>query len=508
MKRKILAMTLVVTMVIGLTSCGERRRTSRRHSEDVTGSSISAISAEEKEEAVEETANPNAVTLTRLGEIDDPQGKVEFNASAPVYVDGDKVTLCNYMGEKTDIDVTKATNYQTVINADESITGKSVYTIQMPKKEGVNNLGLYSEDGEELIACSASMIRRMDKSSRFLKITFATKKTKSQKKAILFTSNDLITPMFPGDDEVMYKGYVKFYDLKEKRMVPLTNKITSNNEADKYEACGNSIIYDNSVNGQVIIYNADGQEIASYVHSPMYLSIGKEIYCINKGMDYQGHDTHMVCDDNANVLFKKTKAMYCSTNYDNYVEVVKKEDAAVYDRNGQEVIPSGTYSSFEGIHGDAVFHMKKGKKHIYITKDGKEIYKTKELDSKLSEGVFYCDAKKGTYHVIDERGLLATTKRIPDLALYQEENGTNSYFIYNQKEYVPFPASNYTTKGVLLKTQEEETALYSLHELVDGTLLLDNCNEIFWIDNYIYASKDGKWSVYKVSIPEKYKEQN
>lgn len=59
--------------------------------------------------------------------------------------------------------------------------------------------------------------------------------------------------------------------------------------------------------------------------------------------------------------------------------------------------------------------MKKGKKHIYITKDGKEIYKTKELDSKLSEGVFYCDAKKGTYHVIDERGLLATTKRIPGL---------------------------------------------------------------------------------------------
>lgn len=78
MKRKILAMTLVVTMVIGLTSCGERRRTSRRHSEDVTGSSISAISAEEKEEAVEETANPNAVTLTRLGEIDDPQGKVNL----------------------------------------------------------------------------------------------------------------------------------------------------------------------------------------------------------------------------------------------------------------------------------------------------------------------------------------------------------------------------------------------------------------------------------------------
>ncbi|MEI3301733.1 MAG: hypothetical protein V8R67_14140 [Eubacterium sp.] len=504
MKRKILAMTLVVTMVIGLTSCGERRRTSRRHSEDVTGSSISAISAEEKEEAVEETANPNAVTLTRLGEIDDPQGKVEFNASAPVCVEGNQAFLCNYMGEKTDIDVTGG-KFRDVISADDSITGKAAFEVRMPSGE-VNNVGLYSEDGEELIPCNASIIERVHGSSRYLKVIYATKKTKNEKKAIFFTSNDMLSSIAPGDDDVMYEGYVQFYDLKEKRMVPLTSNITSNYEADKYEACGNSLIYDNTMNDQVIVYNADGQEIKSYTHSTIILSIGDGMYCINKGMDYQGNDTYIVCDENANELLKKTKGMQCSYGYGDYIQVCKKDDASVCDRNGQEIIPSGKYSSFEGLQGNNIFHMKKGEKNVYITQDGNEIYTSKTSDSKLSNGVFYCDAKGDTYDVVDERGLLTTTKTIPDLALYQEENGTNSYFVYNQKEYVPFSASNYTTKGVLLKTQEEETALYSLHELVDGTLLLDNCNEIFWIDNYIYASKDGKWSVYKVSIPEKYKE--
>jgi len=260
------------------------------------------------------------------------------------------------------------------------------------------------------------------------------------------------------------------------------------------------------MNDQVIVYNADGQEIKSYTHSTIILSIGDGMYCINKGMDYQGNDTYIVCDENANELLKKTKGMQCSYGYGDYIQVCKKDDASVCDRNGQEIIPSGKYSSFEGLQGNNIFHMKKGEKNVYITQDGNEIYTSKTSDSKLSNGVFYCDAKGDTYDVVDERGVLTTTKTIPDLALYQEENGTNSYFVYNQKEYVPFSASNYTTKGVLLKTQEEETALYSLHELVDGTLLLDNCNEIFWIDNYIYASKDGKWSVYKVSIPEKYKE--
>ena len=122
-------MTLAVTLVIGLTSCGERSRTSRHHSDDATGSSVSAISAEETEEAVEETAteeevadqeekseevigeyvkpkNVKKVKLKKIGEIADPDQKMDFDDYAPILNDGNKKTVCNYLGKKLDIDIT------------------------------------------------------------------------------------------------------------------------------------------------------------------------------------------------------------------------------------------------------------------------------------------------------------------------------------------------------------------------------------------------------------------
>jgi len=56
----------------------------------------------------------------------------------------------------------------------------------------------------------------------------------------------------------------------------------------------------------------------------------------------------------------------------------------------------------------------------------------------------------------------------------------------------------------LLYTQDEESGLFNLYEVEDGKRLLDGYNKFEQIDNYIYAYKDSKWEIYKVSIPEKY----
>ena len=94
------------------------------------------------------------------------------------------------------------------------------------------------------------------------------------------------------------------------------------------------------------------------------------------------------------------------------------------------------------------------------------------------------------------------------MAFYKDNEDKKNCFIYNKKKYVKLPEARYSDFGVLLKTQNEKDGLFSLYELVDGKRLLKKYNEIKKIDNYIYAYKDGKWSVYKASIPEKYKEQN
>lgn len=496
MKKKILAMALVLTMLIGLTGCGERRRRSSHHDKNVTGTSIDVTGEEDAEEDVK--VNPDEVTLTRVGEIEDPDEKMHFNRIAPVYVDGDQNILCNYMGEKMNIDISGGKIEDILIRANHSINGKACFEVQMPNDK-VNNRGVYSEDGEELIACDAAIIELMEGSSRFVKVIYATQKTEDQEKAMMYCTESIVS-FSPSEDDEMYEGYARFYDLKEKRMVPLSD-ITSNSELRKFSACGNSFIYDNRDNDEVIVYSADGKEIKKYSNDAIELSIGKGLYSINKGSDM-----YSICDDNANELFQKNQEMKCSYDYEDYVKVIQDGKVSIYNREGEEVIPKSEYTDFYGMYGSEIFRMNKEDEKVFLSKDGTVIYKTKERTDRLSKGVFRCENEEDVYDFVDESGLLATTDKLAELAFYKEENGENRYFIYNKKEFVPFKANNYTSYGILLATQDDETGLYSLYELLDGKQFLDKCNRISVIDNYVYAYKDGKWNVYKVSIPKKYQD--
>ena len=521
MKRKILAMTLAVTMVIGLTSCGERDRSSRRHSDDATGSSVSAISAEETEEAVEETAteeevadqeekseevigeyvkpkNVKKVKLKKIGEIADPDQKMDFDDYAPILNDGNKKTVCNYLGKKLDIDITNG-ELRYGISADDSIDGKGAFEIRTSGE--VNTAGLYSEDGTELIACKADYISQMEEDSRFVKVIYVTKKTDHADDAIMYYTDSIVGSITPGPDDDMYEGYARFYDLKSKKMVPLPD-ITTSEELNKYTACGDSLIYNNSYNNEIIVYSASGKMIRKYTNNDMGITIGKTIYCINKG-----GKTYSVCDDSAKELFNKNKTMKCAKEYQDYIQVINGEKCSVYNQNGKEII-SGDYTEFCDMCGDEVFGMRKGDWRIYVAKDGTVLYKSEKYKDAMSKGVWSSQKKNGKYDVLDERGQIAVTNEQPELAFYKDNEDKKNCFIYNKKKYVKLPEARYSDFGVLLKTQNEKDGLFSLYELVDGKRLLKKYNEIKKIDNYIYAYKDGNWSVYKASIPEKYKEQN
>lgn len=495
MKRKILAITLAVTMIIGLTGCGERRRSHRSH-DDATGSSISAVSFDGTEEGGEETKEDvSEVTITKVNEVDDPDEKLEMYESAVIYADGDKKILCTYKGEKTDIDITGAT-LEDMISAQDTINGKAVFEVRMPG-DNVKSLGLYSEDGEELIPCNAAIMKQMEGSSRFIEVIYTTNKTTDEDKAIMYTTDSTFS-LSPEEGDVMYEGYVRFFDLKEKRMVPIPD-VTSNAELHNYRACGNSLIYDNSRNDEIIIYNANGEEIKKYNNEDMSLQVGNGIYSLDKGSE-----TYTLYDENAKELLQKNQIICCDYDNEDYIGIKNDGKVSVCDRDGNEIIPEGDYTDFKGMYGKYIFCMEKDDKNVYIKKDGSVIYETKEYDNKLSKGVFYCKNKDEKYDVVDESGLLTVVKDSPNLAFSKKEDGETKYFVYNKKEYSSFSGIDPSTSGVLLYTQDEESGLFNLYEVEDGKRLLDGYNKFAQIDNYIYAYKDSKWEIYKVSIPEKY----
>ena len=113
--------------------------------------------------------------------------------------------------------------------ADEPITGvnyleNGVYQIAGTKAEDVNNNALMSAEGKILLPFEYALFawpasdNRSYTQDRFILAYTATDKTDSKDDALFYSTASLIS-LGPGQDDVMYKGFVQVYDIQKEKFV-------------------------------------------------------------------------------------------------------------------------------------------------------------------------------------------------------------------------------------------------------------------------------------------------
>ena len=133
-----------------------------------------------------------------------------------------KNSLLTSDGEHYDFDNNKGEVVITSI-ADVDYLGNDLYEVRQEMTlEDVNKTGLYTGEGEELIPCEAASIVRpynRERDFHFLAVIYTTEQTDDKSESIIYFTESMIS-LHAGEDDVMYKGYAKIYDLDNRKEPP------------------------------------------------------------------------------------------------------------------------------------------------------------------------------------------------------------------------------------------------------------------------------------------------
>ena len=187
MKRKITAVILTTGLILGTVSAG--------------GVLIHA-----------DELDPYALykySITEEGTI--PDQRYSFMRDSLLTSDGEHYVFNNSKGEAVIDSI-----------ADVDYLGDDLYAVrQEMTMEDVNKTGLYTGEGEELIPCEAASIVRphnRDRDFHFLEVIYTTEQTDDESEAIIYFTQSMFS-LHVGEDDVMYKGYAKIYDLDNRKFV-------------------------------------------------------------------------------------------------------------------------------------------------------------------------------------------------------------------------------------------------------------------------------------------------
>ena len=356
-----------------------------------------------------------------------------------------------------------------------------------------NVQGVITDKGEEILPCEAAIIKAL--SDKYLSVTYATEETKSKNDALFYVYTGFASFGGPEKGDTLYKGYMQIYDLENKRFVPNV-KITKNTE--KAEICGESIYWKKD-DGTSSIYNADGQEIFSdsdksgeiELHNGLF-RLDKKIYN-DKGEEVEGPRGDML-----------PEFVNGNTQYIYYMEYSNdKEYSTVVDTDGN-IILDRIQKGISSINDDIVCFSVSSEsetKYGLMTLQGDEII---EADGKnysyLQDGFWSgSDDNSNICDIVSKKGIIASNVK-PTSNLICNIDGTTNYVILNQKNQTVDLKEEYIDGLTGTLVTLKENSMCGVVDLYNGEKLL-NCeyDEITYDAGYLYAYKEGKWTIYEVN---------
>ena len=187
-----------------------------------------------------------------------------------------------------------------------------------------NNYGLVKDDGTVILETNNAIIKKLDYSERFLTVIYATERVENKEDAIMYVTDKMFS-FQPDDEDELYAGYERYYDLQENRFIENLGRENAKDATfdvvgDKLYDSWNDKIYDaegklfadfdgDENNGFFFrregdvykVYDAELQPVAELPERPYKIFDGGKFFVLQ-----QKDDRYAVCDSTGKPIGKKT----------------------------------------------------------------------------------------------------------------------------------------------------------------------------------------------------------
>lgn len=343
------------------------------------------------------------------------------------------------------------------------------------------------ETGEVYLEDGAVQIEQLNE--RFYYVIYVTEKTENRDEAFIYFTDRMLS-LAPDEGDILYKGYAKIYDLKKQEFV---GNIEAELSKSNILTCGDTLCVGLSY-GKYDVYLDDGTVLTDIPN----LYAGLDGIIQRDGQDCIVYDLDMneqFIVHNADPISLSDLSGYYSTDYfsferDSYCK-------GIIDRNGTEIVPAEyKYISYKFDN-------------FFIVKTQDEKYGVYQTDGTLVvpveyDSIFDCDfpafymqkkqESEEKYLFIPGTGTINITGF----------NGVNSPYYqpvedsYRDRNYLVYE----TGETMLIENYEDifgamVSSEYGIIELFHGSMLIEEeYSRVIGTKEYIYAYKDGMWTVY------------
>ena len=418
-------------------------------------------------------------TLTEVGTFEDPDWEVYVIEELPVIPTGNGAHLLTLMGE--------------AVLEDEYVNleylGDGFYEVASSMEE-INSTGLINGEGEELIPCEAAMISVPDYEGdglpRFLEIIYATGETDDLNEAFFYTYEGYFS-IQPGEDDTLYTGYGKVFDLQEKQFVEGIE--ITNSDSNALTVVGNTFLLEDE-DGTTTLYDADGNAL---LQTDRYVEAGCGVFTFDR----------TAYDENGEVTYESDSSISPIPGPRGLITEYTGDGYIVLEKNGKQVY-DGEYEYVRWEDGSTLTVTEDGEgKLIYA--DGTVVTTIGKYPEKVAYGfysVWDSDSEQNAMYYPDGREVTGVSYGVDELVI---DDDNNNLFIINDEDYTFQPQDSYPdtmTYGMIADCTEDD--MYGVIDLFTGEELLPyEYDEVAYAAGYVYAYKlsDGFWTVYEVNGP-------
>ena len=518
MKKSLICLVLVLVMLM-LCACGaEEPKIEIPDMEDLLAD-VTTAPQEEEETEPEQTEAPTepeetevpvepitveemdirdiSVTVTKVGTMAN-KDNLSFASDMPVTrVYEDEVayyTLYSYMGE--DLMGKTYNNFEYFV---DGITAAYTYSEEVPQCSLIN-----VNTGETYLEDEACQIEQL--SDRFYYVIYATEQTEDKDEAFIYFTDNMFS-IAPDEDDILYKGYAKIFDLEAGDFV---GDIVLN-EPNDVTVCENTTLCVEVDWDTCDVYAADGTCLAEGVPT------------VTVCQDIMVQDTYegiVIYDSEFNKLRELSDGDIVSeegstyTAYSNKYLKTYNSDEYPYlygltDMGGNLVLDT-KYESIYKTYGDYVFvGMKKDDQYLYGVNlaDGTEIIPCEYRGAYVMDRlplIRYYDYEDNDFIYIPGVGSINEGEYKKDSDVYynlvnEDDYSTCNYLVYGTGETVTYTDADVIT-GVLLFCED------GLMEMINGEILVDaeefNFDRVISTSEYLYCydRAAGEYTIYRYEI--------
>lgn len=364
-----------------------------------------------------------------------------------------------------------------------------LYLVALDNDE-VNNTALVSlTDGTLVPPEAATFSYGTDKpeDARFVEVIYATDKTDNEDECFVYSTDKMVS-ISVEEGDIMYKGYGKVYDLEKRAFVDGVE--ITNGSRNAMKDLGDAFVVRDK-DDRYTMYDATGKEVWS---SSEYVDLGRH------SVTYQSGGKSYIVDTKGQTSFVTDGYLNTLESTDDLYSIQIGDDKKIIDSKGNVVLED-TYERITGEY-DGIFAVTVDGKPQIIDATGKVLVDSMEeytMSSELPGVLTYKNADGNRCICLSDGRLIENVDGLmSDFDFTQD----NKHLVIKTGSY-DIVANNPTSldKGLLRGHPEGYSDTYALYDLFSGNELLDASYEtINWAGGYVYAFKDGKWTVYEAKL--------